>query len=194
MAHLRENGFRLGVAETGTGLAALSHVNACDPSDALLALKAVCAGSAEDVARFDDLFDSYWRNRGRVRQRITPKATSESKRHTRSTVPMKAPPSHNTGTPDQPDGGRGPGQSDTDGTGKLVASSIKNLMHKDLRDLVSTREIAEATEVARRLSIAMRDKRSRRRKSAVHGDRIDLRRVIRKSLGTGGEPLALPRK
>ncbi|MEM7671325.1 MAG: VWA domain-containing protein, partial [Pseudomonadota bacterium] len=34
----------------------------------------------------------------------------------------------------------------------------------------------------------------RRRKSAVHGDRIDLRRVIRKSLGTGGEPLALPRK
>ena len=44
VAHLRENGMRLGVAETEIALAALSHVDATDPNTACRALKAVCAG------------------------------------------------------------------------------------------------------------------------------------------------------
>lgn len=194
MAHLRENGFRLGVSETGTGLAALSHVNAADPDEALLALKSVCAGSAEDVARFDDLFDSFWRNEGRIRQRITPGQSSQPKKHTRSTMTTAAPRADQTGAADQPDSTPGGGSSEAKGEGRLVASSVENVMRKDLRELVSPQDIARAAEIARRLAEAMRDTRSRRRKRAARGREVDLRRVIRKSLGTGGEPLALPRK
>jgi uncharacterized protein with von Willebrand factor type A (vWA) domain len=72
IAHLRENGFRLGVAETETALHALSCVNPIVPADARLALKSVCAGSIEDITQFDLLFDAFWMTEGRVRQKVMP--------------------------------------------------------------------------------------------------------------------------
>ncbi len=48
--------------------------------------------------------------------------------------------------------------------------------------------------MARRLAAAIRDRRSRRRRAARKGHEIDFRRVVRKSLSTGGEPIHLPRR
>ena len=56
MAHLRMNGFKIGVQETGAALAALAAVNAWDETEARIALKAVCTGCVQDFARFDELF------------------------------------------------------------------------------------------------------------------------------------------
>jgi uncharacterized protein with von Willebrand factor type A (vWA) domain len=83
MAHLRTHGFRLGVGETETALRALDAAGAVQPDAVRMALKAVCTGCAEDVARFDDLFDSYWRNGGRVRQKVMPDRAAAPK-HTRT--------------------------------------------------------------------------------------------------------------
>ncbi len=66
MAHLRAHGFRVGVGETETALRALTALGAVQADAVRMALKAVCTGCAEDVARFDDLFDSFWRNGGRA--------------------------------------------------------------------------------------------------------------------------------
>ena len=70
LAHLRAHGLRLGVGETDTALRALTTIDAADPTQACRALKAVCCSNAEDWAQFDTLFDSYWRNDGRVRQKV----------------------------------------------------------------------------------------------------------------------------
>jgi uncharacterized protein with von Willebrand factor type A (vWA) domain len=48
--------------------------------------------------------------------------------------------------------------------------------------------------VARRLGEAIRDRRSRRRRAARKGAMIDMRRTLRASLATGGEPLRLARR
>ena len=187
MAHLRENGFRLGVAETDLALKALS-VTAPDADTLRRAVKAVACGSAADWARFDDLFAAFWRNGGRVRPRVSPPQGS-ARPGARGGDEGAA--SGGTGAPDGPDG---QGEAASDGTGRLVASTVGNLMKKDLRDLVSAADIRAAEAVARRLGAAIRDRRSRRRHAAKAGARVDLRRTIRASLGTGGEPLRLCRQ
>nr|MCU0816293.1 VWA domain-containing protein [Cypionkella sp.] len=73
-------------------------------------------------------------------------------------------------------------------------STIRNLMKKDLREVVSAEDIRAAEAVALRLGRALRDRRSRRVRAARRGARLDLRRTIRASLATGGEPLRLHRK
>ncbi|NRA99542.1 MAG: VWA domain-containing protein [Rhodobacteraceae bacterium] len=192
LAHLRLNGLRLGVAETETAIRALSEVAAHNPSEARAALKAVCAGCADEAKGFDALFDAYWMNGGRVTSRIAP--TSEAKpAHTRITNTQDGLEATGSGSRHSPDG-NDDGDASNDGEGKLIASRVNNLMKKDLRDLVSASDIAEAERVAERLGRAIRDRRSRRRKAMRKGDEIDFRRLVRRSLATGGEPIDLPRK
>jgi uncharacterized protein with von Willebrand factor type A (vWA) domain len=192
MAHLRSNGLRLGVGETATALSALTHVNAADPSVARHALRAVCASSAEEIAGFDDLFNAFWLNGGRVSQKVMPsvQAGNDSVHSSRQAKGQTA--AAGAGAMTTPDGGDG--ESEADGEGKLVASVVTATLKKDLRDLVQPEDIAEAQKVARSLGEALRDRRSRRRKAARKGDQIHFRKLIRQSLATGGEPLRLPKK
>jgi uncharacterized protein len=194
LAHLRAHGLRLGVAETETALRALLVIDACDAEQTRLALKAVCACCSEDAERFDQLFDSYWRNGGRVRQKVVATAPKTAPKHTRTSREQSGSTVDGRGHIDSPDSSKERGETYSDGDGKLVASQVQNLMKKDLRELVSPQDIAAAELVARRLGLAFRDHRSRRRKAASKGDQIDFRRVVRKSLTTGGEPLSLPRR
>jgi uncharacterized protein with von Willebrand factor type A (vWA) domain len=189
MAHLRAHGFRLGVAETDTALRALAVIGSADPAAVRLALKSVCAGSIEDAARFDALFDSFWMNGGRVRQKVVPSERKTAPRYTRSAHAPDGPAAGTGATPDAPDGAGG--EAEMGGEGRMVASTVTNLMKKDLRELVSPEDIRAGEAVARRLGAAIRDRRSRRRRAARKGALIDLRRTLRASLATGGEPLRL---
>lgn len=192
MAHLRDNGLRLGVAETELGLRALTRVAAQDPNEARLALRAVCCGCAEDAGRFDDLFDAYWLNGGRVAPRVMPSASAAADSIHSSRDAMGLDPDEGTGAPQAPDGGDAP--ADADGEGRLLASQTVTRMKRDLRELVRPEDIAEAQEVAERLGAALRHQRARRRRQARRGDQIHFRKLIRQSLATGGEPIHLPRK
>lgn len=194
MAHLRDHGFRLGVAETETALQALTCVNPIDPADARLALKSVCAGSVEDAAQFDLLFDAFWMTDGRVRQKIMPSAQTTLPQNSRNTRTDDTQRTSASGSIHAPEDGDDGAESHAESTGKLVASKAANLMKKDLRELVSADDIRAAEAVAIRLGQALRHRRSRRRKAARKGALIDLRRTLRHSLSTGGEPLRLARR
>ena len=191
MAHLRAHGFHLGVAETETALRALSCVNPIIPSEARLALKSVCAGSVEDSVQFDMLFDSFWMAEGRVRHKMIPSNTNPAPKDAKSNRIDDAQSTSGAGSIHAPEDTQDGEESYADGTGKLVASKAHNLMKKDLRELVSAEDIRAAEKVAICLGKALRDRRSRRRKAARRGRSIDLRRTIRRSLTTGGEPLHL---
>ena len=194
IAHLREHGFHLGVAETETALRALSCVNPIVPSEARLALKSVCAGSVEDSVQFDMLFDSFWMADGRVRHKVIPiKATAELK-DSKSTRTDETQSAAGKGSIQAPEDAKDGEDSYAEGAGKLVASKTQNLMKKDLRELVSAEDIRAAEQVAILLGKALRDRRSRRRKVARKGTLIDLRRTIRQSLSTGGDPLHLAKR
>ena len=194
LAHLRQNGLRLGVHETGFALASLTHVNAAAPQEARRALKAVCTGCKEEAERFDALFDSYWMDAGRVRTRVMPTFSQSDAGED------GAHSSRQRSGQDRSDIGEatttetGQGEAESDGEGKLIATEMHNLSRKDLRDLVRPEDVAEAEAVARSLGLAMRDRRSRRRIAALKGDRLHFRKTIRRSLASGGEPLKLYRK
>lgn len=194
VAHLRDNGLRLGVGETGIALDALTYVNAANPHDARRALKSVFTGCAEEAAQFDGLFNSFWMNGGRVKTRVTPTLNSSSNENFHSSRNAEAEGDSNGGAGDitAPDGGDG--EAESDGEGKLVATDVANLFKKDLRDIVLPEDIDAAEKIAARLGAAMRDRRSRRRKAARKGDQIHFRKVMRQSLATGGEPFALPKR
>lgn len=194
MAHLRDAGLSLGLAEADLALSALTHIDAVDPSQTRQALRAVCTGSLEDAAQFDDLFDAYWMNGGRVAQKSVPSAQGGSDSVKSSRQAKATDAADMAGAPSMPDGGNGTADADGDGEGKLVASQMQAKLSRDLRDLVQPEDVAEAEKIARRLGAALRDRRSRRRRAARKGDRLHFRKLIRQSLATGGEPLHLPRK
>lgn len=188
MAHLRANGLAVGVGETGAALEALAAVNAVDETEARMALKAVCATCREDFVRFDDLFAAYWQNRGREREGKTKASERQRSAQVSGEVGMTG-----TGRADRPDT-EGVGEAETNGEGRLTGSRTANLMQIDLREVVSPEDMAEALAIAERLARAIRDRRSRRRIADRRGEVLDLRRVMRASLATGGEPLRLHRK
>ncbi len=192
IAHLRSNGLRLGVAEAETALAALTEIVAISPDESRRALRAVCTGCKEEAVRFDALFDSYWMDAGRVKQKVIKNKSSTISDDVHSSRDAKGQDSSGAGSVNAPDDTSGDAESD--GTGKLISSEIRNLSRKDLRDLVRPDEIAEAEVIARRIGAALRDKRSRRRIAARKGDRLHFRKTIRHSLATGGEPVRLLRK
>ncbi|AKS47481.1 Uncharacterized conserved protein, contains von Willebrand factor type A (vWA) domain [Octadecabacter temperatus] len=193
VAHLRENGLRLGVAEAEVALTALTHVEAAKPDETRRALKAVCTGCKEEAERFDELFTSYWMDMGRVRQKSVPSKSNANSDDVHSSRDAQGQEAGSAGQATAPDD-HGRDDAESDGTGKLIATEVRNLSRKDLRDMVRPEEIAEAEDVARRLGAALRDKRSRRRIAARKGDRLHFRKTIRESLSTGGEPVRLLRK
>ncbi len=152
MAHLRGNGLRLGVGETETALAALAQVQATNPAEARMALRAVCTGSADEARAFDAVFDAYWLNGGRVVSRMAPGGDANLS-HTRSTATADGPEASGAGERHAPDGS-GEGQAEGGGEGRLVATGVDSLMKKDLRDIVSREDIAEAERVAEALGRA----------------------------------------
>ena len=192
IAHLRDNGLRLGVAEADLALQALTQVNAVSHGETRRALRAVCTGCKEEAEQFDALFDSFWMDAGRVKQKVVPTKSNASSDDVHSSRDGDGKDAGSAGSTTAPDDGRG--DADSDGTGKLIATEVRNLSRKDLRELVRPDEVAEAEEVARRLGAALRDRRSRRRIAARKGDKLHFRKIMRHSLSTGGEPIKLLRK
>lgn len=192
IAHLRDNGLRLGVAEADLAIAALAEVDAIRPDDSRRALRAVCTGCKEEAESFDALFDSFWMDAGRVKQKVIPKPTGTISDAVHSSRDASGEDAGASGAATAPDSEGGDAESG--GTGKLIATQQRNLARKDLRDMVRPDDIAQAEEIARRMGAALRDKRSRRRIAARRGDRLHFRKTIRHSLATGGEPLRLLRK
>ncbi len=191
MAHLRLNGINAGPQETGLALAALCAVAADDPREARLALRCLLATRPETWERFDELFDAYWFNAGRIRQ-AEPQVTR--------TAPARRPAlwaRHlGEGVERAADAGAVETSAETGDaagatTGRLVASRTEALMRRDLRSFSDPEELAEAARIAERLARAIRDRRSRRRRAARRGAGLDLRRIVRRSLGRGGEPADL---
>lgn len=196
MAHLRLNGLDAGLPESEAALAALHAIDATDRDEVRLALKSVCARGADGFRAFDDLFDAYWLANGRGRERPARERERELERRPprqTSNIREMMESRASGGVPDVPDNGS-EGESEAGGTRRLLASRIEAVRRADLRGLVTPEELAEAEAVARQIARALRDRRSRRRKAARRGALLDLRRIARRSVAHGGDPVELLRR
>ncbi|MEM9782457.1 MAG: VWA domain-containing protein [Pseudomonadota bacterium] len=201
VAHLRLNGFRLGPGDTGDALAALAAVDAADPAEARAALKVTLVPDRDRWEGFDALYDAYWYNAGATRERTAqaPHIRTQTARPTLWRPHLDGPQTDGgDGDSDdtrQPDVPAEDDETEADGTdGRLIATRTQNLAKRDLRALTDEADRRAAEAAALRLARALRDRLSRRRRAATRGRALDMRRVLRASLATGGEPIRLFRR
>jgi uncharacterized protein with von Willebrand factor type A (vWA) domain len=200
IGHLRLNGFPLGPRETEGALDILAREPDLDPDLSRLRLKtALCTalcGRHEDWERFDDLFEAFWFARGKERVRQQKDKSGKQVSATRPRIwDQVLPPEDFAAAGPPSSNAAGDDEAETDATtGRLIASRQSALAKTDLRHIVDAAELAQAEALAMRLARAIRFNLSRRRIAASNGDRLDMRRIIRRSLSKGGEPIDLVRR
>ncbi len=192
MRTLRDNGYRVGLSESSDALQLLASIGIDRPAEARPALKALLCGRRSDWDGFDTLFDAYWLGR-RVKTRV---ATSNQSALLKQGTQRRLAPSSTTagGNELATDVARDAGAETGDPapTGKREgASRHDSLARTDFRKIADPDDLAAAHELAARLARRMRAKLSRRWRAARRGRRIDLRRTIHGSLGSGGVPMYL---
>jgi uncharacterized protein with von Willebrand factor type A (vWA) domain len=189
---LRDNGFRIGLAETGDALRILASAAALNPTALKPALRALFCATHSDWERFDDIFDAFWRGRN-MRQRqvlsgVPSAAQAPARRLAEAQVPQDA-----LGLPDHVERrGTEDGATPADGRGRREgASRAEVLSATDLRHIVDPDDIAATHALAARLARVMRARLVRREQIRRRGRRLDLRRTIHRNVSHGGTLLEL---
>ncbi len=192
MSHLRGNGIPVGVVETDAAMRAFASTNIVDVNATRMALKAICARNEDGFGRFDELFTAFWLNRGREKSGTVRHDEIRNNASQRSNLSLgeDGTASSSSGSQSEVDPDRN-GEATGGGEGKLVASRVSNLEKTDFRELMTPDALAQAEQAARSIARQIRDRRSRRRRAHNRGKLIDLRRVARAAVQTGGEPLNL---
>jgi uncharacterized protein with von Willebrand factor type A (vWA) domain len=189
---LRDNGFKVGLAETRDALAILASPAATRAATLQPALRALFCATHSDWERFDDIFAAFWHGR-HMRQRqvlsgAPPGSPATARRLAEAPVPQEAP-----GLPDRVERRRdGEDESSADGRGRREgAARAENLATADMRHIVDAADVAQAHALAARLARAMRARLVRRDQVRRRGYRLDLRRTIHRSISHGGTPVDL---
>jgi uncharacterized protein with von Willebrand factor type A (vWA) domain len=187
---LRDNGFKVGLAETRDALAILASPAATRPSSLKPALRSLICATHSDWERFDEIFDAFWRGHGARQKRTLVGAPTEGPTPLRRLA--EAAPHGPAGLPDHlvrrsdHDGALAGGRGRREG-----ASWAENLEHTDMRHIVDPADVARAHALAARLARVMRARLVRREQIRRRGRRIDLRRTIHRNVSHGGTPVEL---
>ena len=186
---LRDAGFVIGQAEAEDAARLMASPLADRPEDLRAGLRALFASRRSDLARFDELFDAYWRARG-LKSLVRIDAEALAARSPRRF--QHGPGANNLRIePGQIGGAHGRDDAAAGGGRRGGASAHEALSKKDIAAFEGERERAEAAELAERFARAMRARLTRRERTRRRGRRLDLRATIRLSVAHGGEPLDL---
>jgi uncharacterized protein len=187
---LRDAGFVIGQSEAQDAALVMAGPLAERPEGFRAGLRALFASRRSDLARFDDLFDAYWRARG-VKSVVRIDAEALAARSPRR---FQRGPGANNGQqePSHIGGARGREDGAAEGGGRRGGASAHEAMStKDIAAFEGEQERAQAGEIAERFARAMRARLTRRERARRRGRRLDLRSTIRLSVAHGGEPFDL---
>jgi uncharacterized protein with von Willebrand factor type A (vWA) domain len=190
---LRDNGFKIGLAEAQDGARILADPLARRPEYLEQAFKALFASRLDDWQKFDEIFAAYWLGRGMKRViKVSGAPPKEAPKTIRQMADAGAP----KGEPGIADDPERRAESETenpaDGRGRREGASIaESLERTDFRHIADPEKLARAQEIAERLARVMRSRLTRRDRHTRHGRRLDMRRTIRASIAHGGTPIEL---
>ena len=189
---LRDNGFKVGLAETRDALAILTTAMASRVTSLKPALRALFCATQSNWERFDEIFDAYWLGHGMRQKRVLSGSSATEGVTPLRRLPAAAPPQDASGLAEQV--GR-LGDDDGDASGgrgrREGASRFDNLAQTDMRHIVDPQDVARAHALAARLARVMRARLVRREQFRRSGRRIDLRRNIHRNVSHGGTPVDL---
>jgi len=189
---LRERGLRVTPGETIDAVRAVAFVDLTDRLDLHLALRALLTTCRDDLALFDGLFAEWW-------DELAPREASDGA----SGAARRTRPDSRASI-DQGDGA-GAALSQWARAGEAAAEDpVAALASPSVNEARATKDfatfghadLAELERLTAMLARRLNARRSRRWKPAYGGSgaRIDLRRTLRLSLKTGGDPLELVRR
>jgi uncharacterized protein with von Willebrand factor type A (vWA) domain len=189
---LRDNGFKVGLAETRDALAVLASPAANSAASLKPALRSLFCATHSDWERFDEIFDAFWLGRHMREARTlagAPTAATAPKRQLGEPTPSRGEP----GLPDRTERRNdAEGDAAADGRGRREgASRFENLATTDLRHIVDPDEVVRTHALAARLARVMRARLVRREQARRRGRRLDLRRTIHRNVAHGGTLLDL---
>ena len=189
---LRDNGFRIGLAETRDAATILASRAAARPSSLKPALRSLLSATRSDWERFDAIFDAWWLGRGMRRMQALsgPPAGRTASLRRLAEAAVQTPPQ---GLPDHTDH-RAATDGDTiaDASGRREgASRAENLAVTDMRHIADPEQVAQVHALAARLARTMRARLVRRERVRRRGRRLDMRRTIHRSVSKGGTPVDL---
>jgi uncharacterized protein len=188
---LRDNGFRVGLAETRDALEVLASPAALRSSSLKPALRALFCATHSDWERFDEIFDAFWLGHGMRQRQIlsgSPAASrAPGRRLAQAHVPQDA-----LSLPDRVERRSEGADTAADGRGRREgASRVEALTTADLRHIVDPDDVAATHALAARLARVMRARLIRREQVRRRGRRLDLRRTIHRNVSHGGTLLEL---
>jgi uncharacterized protein len=191
---LRDNGFRIGLAEGRDAAALMAEGYAARPALLRSAFKHLFSARKLDWEKFDGLFDAFWlRKRVRSRSRTMASGQAANSPSLKSLEGQSEPGGSQSATDqvpssdDAPDGHGGEGRMEG-------ASLAENLAEVDFRKLADPEQVAQAHEAAAQLAKVMRTRLTRRDLARRRGYRLDLRRTIHRNISHGGVPISLVRR
>ena len=187
---LRDNGFKVGLAETRDALSILVSPAAARPSSLKSALRSLFCATHSDWEKFDEIFEAFWRGRGLRSTTTLSGASAESKTSLRRIA--EAESSHApSGLPDHVERGGTDGDV-AGGRGRREgASTAETIATADLRHITDPADIARVNALAARLARTMRARLVRREQVRRRGRRLDLRRTIHRNISHGGTLIEL---
>ena len=163
--------------------------------------RAVFVSDPAQVEAFDAVFFSVFGNRAEGEDFDPEDArTVASPADDRPTSEHKASPQDSgeqdprTSVSSSPPGERGEDEEPAEVEVPLAMASDEELLGRKSFDALEPHELAQLYRLMSRLELATPLRRTRRYEKGRHGERIDLRRTLRTSLRTGGEPIRLARR
>ena len=170
---LREAGLEIGPGRVADALAALDAVELGRQDDVYWSLRTTLVTRWEEIEPFDRAFNAWF-----LRAPMLPEAR----------IAMTQPPPR--GLARRGDPLRGADRPDIPDPLEIGSSAVEVLRRRDFATM-TPEEFARARALMRKLAVARPRRRSRRLRAHSRGSELDLRRLARRSLATGGEPIAL---
>jgi uncharacterized protein len=175
---LREAGLEIGPGRVSDALAALDAVDLARQEDVYFALRQTLVARREELDLFDRAFSAWF-----LRAPVLPPVRTRTAADVVTRVAETAADRLRAEEADE--------REDGDDPLELGASGQELLRDKDFAELTGD-ELRVVRELIRRIARTRPQRSSRRRTADPRGDRLDLRRMIRRSLRTGGDPVERP--
>lgn len=195
---LRANGLKVGPGEVADALRAMTLLDTLDPVQMQDALRMVLTAHQHERAVFDAAFVDHFLLRGANDAELQPLGVKKP--------PTQQPPEQNderSGPPKEQEGEgegaqtqssrreQGQGDDDDEGEGQTLRSQLSPHASRQEADEGYGGELEELLHAASRLIKRVQLGRSRRWRAMPRGQRFDLRRTLRASLRTGGDPVSV---
>ena len=177
---LHEAGLEIGPGRVADSLRALDAVDLARQEDVYFALRQTLVSRQDELDLFDRAFGAWF-----LRAPVLPPVRSRSGAEVETRV-GQAPTDRLRRREED-----GEQEDETGDPLELGASAQELLRDKDFSELTGD-ELRRLRELIARIARTRPQRHSRRRTAAAHGDMLDVRRMIRRSLRAGGDPLDRP--